>query len=274
MKVIYFLFSVNFSYPKIDDKLSIYSRFAESIRGYHYKTLSNGDCPTTLGRQHQTDATEQITNLFFKIYQVPLFTIPLSCCKMPHNNQIASVWRSNLSKMLNFLNLINTGVKGFVRDIKGVPLKNAILRINGNELVYKVTSNVAHFRIILPTGPMELEFSCQNYTSRVIPVILNANKITDLGDVVLASISETILQNSMRQQIDSNKLPLVNTGKVNGFVLDASNHPLPNSKVEFSGYGYNQSTQTDALGTFEMTSIPLEDVRIVASSSGYVSSEK
>lgn len=136
---------------------------------------------------HQFDYTERITNFFYKIHQVPLFTIQLDCCKMPPSNQIALVWRKNLHKMLNFLNLIETGIKGFVRDVNQKPIRSALIRVAGDSLVYQVTKNLAHFRIVLPEGAVTFEVSAEGYIKRFFPVVLNRNMIMDMGDVVLTS---------------------------------------------------------------------------------------
>lgn len=180
-----------FSYPKTDDKIAIYSRLAEKIKGHKYTAVSNEQCPANVARVHQADAIQRLTNQLHSFYKIPLFTIQLSCCKMPLETDIATVWRQNLERMTNFLRLVDTGIKGYVRDTKGNPLRTAILKVRGNDLIYKVTPNLAHFRVVLPSGSMEIEFSCLNYTSRILSIALNQNQVLDMGDIVMQEIGGT-----------------------------------------------------------------------------------
>lgn len=106
---------------------------------------------------------------------------------MPPANQIALVWRKNLHKMLNFLNLIETGIKGFVRDVNQKPIRSALIRVAGDDLTYRVTKNLAHFRIVLPEGAVNFEVGAEGYVKRFFPVVLNRDMIMDMGDVVLTA---------------------------------------------------------------------------------------
>lgn len=110
-------------YPNTDDKVAIYPRFAEKIKGHKYTVVTNEQCPETAARLHQTDAIQRLTKQLHSLYKVPMFTLQLGCCKMPQEVDIATIWRQNLERMTNFLRLIDTGIKGFVRDSAGNPLR-------------------------------------------------------------------------------------------------------------------------------------------------------
>lgn len=269
------------SYPHTNNKLPIFPKFAAKIQSNNRELES---CPNTPTQMHQNELMDEVTNLFYKTYKVPLFSIELGCCKMPKEDIIASLWRQNINKMLNFLNLLETGVKGFIKDTKGRPLRESLIKIEGNIDEYRVTKNQAHFRIVLPSGKMVILFSSPGYQTKRVDVLLNNDLITDLGDVILVEGNTTELENSMFDAASpternrpifnsSDPMPLVNEkqqimgsieepGVVNGFVLDTANHPLGNAKV-FVERG-NQSAFTDSLGVFKLTGVPTGDAMLIA----------
>lgn len=266
------------SYPHTNNKIPVFSKFASKIQSFNNELES---CSNTPAQLHQNDLIEEVTNIFYKSYKVPLFTMQLGCCKMPNENSISGVWRKNIHKMLNFLKILDTGVKGFVKNIKGEPIRNALIKIEGNIDEYKVTENQAHFRIVLPSGKMTIVISSSGYTTKRIEVLINENLVTDLGDVILNVGDGAVLENNLLEASSptegtsvifnsSGPLPLTDRrkpltgmgtidepGVINGFVLDTANHPLSNAKVFIDGT--NASTFTDPLGVFKLFGVPPGD---------------
>lgn len=290
-----------YSYPNTDDKVAIYPRFAEKIKGHKYTVVSNEQCPESTARLHQAEAIQRLTNQLHSLYKVPLFTMQLGCCKMPQEADIATVWRKNLERMTNFLRLIDTGIKGFVRDTKGNPLRKAILKVRGNNLIYKVTPNLAHFRVVLPSGSMEIEYSCLNYTSRIMSITLNQDQILDMGDVVMQESvrpmgegsveplhpQEPIVSTVKPERHDSftvleprEKMKIfpmdggVPIGRISGLILDESNHPLANSKVYIQNQNANLTTFADYLGKFQLDGVMQKDFVLHAKVSGYTEDQR
>lgn len=201
---------------------------------------------------------------------------------------MAGVWRNNLEKMLNFLNLIETGVKGFVKNKKGEPLRKAAMKVHGNDLQYNVTKNLGHFRIILPAGTLKLEVYCEGYVKRMISVTLNENTVLDMGDIVLqlpSELGESEVHenaNDLIQETLSNGENVVQKtnenhyGTVTGFVLDVSNHPIANAKISVKNEKNKlnnviRHTFTDHLGTFKLEDVPIGDVKLYVEASGHSS---
>ncbi|XP_053669829.1 carboxypeptidase D isoform X3 [Anopheles nili] len=290
-------------FPHTNDKVAIYSRFAEKIKGHKYRQpLGATQCPVDASQLHQAEATQRVTNTIQKLYEVPMFTMQLGCCKMPTEANIATVWRQNLERMGNFLRLIDTGIRGYVKDIHGVPLRKAILRVRGNSLIYKVTPNLAHFRIVLPSGSIEIEISCYNYTSRIVPVTLAENQILDLGDIVMQeaarpreSIVEPpvpvvpqtvpekhrdfgVLEPSKTMRVFPQDGGVEMNGAVSGIVLDDANHPLPDAKVyaiDAHSSRLLATTRTGPLGKFQLESLfSAKDIVVHAEPSGYEAGQK
>ncbi|XP_058117990.1 carboxypeptidase D isoform X2 [Anopheles coustani] len=291
-------------FPHTDDQVAIYSRFADKIRGHKYRQAQSDQCTIDAGQLHQVESTQHVTNAIHNLYEVPLFTLQLGCCKMPTETSIATVWRQNLDRMRNFFRLVDTGIRGYVRDVAGNPLRRAILRVQGNKLIYKVTPNLAHFRIVLPSGSMNIEISCFNYTSRMVPISLNDNQILDLGDIVMQEAARpresivappvTAIPYPPHQGKDFGVLEPSKTMKVfpldggveiktdpAGIVLDDANHPLPGAKVYVTegnakGGKILATGNTGQLGKFQFEEgIPVEkDIVVHAEPSGYEAGEK
>ncbi|KXJ79140.1 hypothetical protein RP20_CCG002230 [Aedes albopictus] len=288
-------------YPNTDDKVAIYPRFAEKIKGHKYTVVTNEQCPETTSRLYQADAIQRLTNQLHSLYKVPMFTLQLGCCKMPQETDIATVWRQHLERMTNFLRLIDTGIKGYVRDPAGNPLRKAILKVRGNNLIYKVTPNLAHFRVVLPSGSMEIEFSCVNYTSIIRPILLNQDQILDMGDIIMQLSARPMGEGSVEplhpQTVVSTSMKPIRNGsfavleprekmrifptdggltqaRITGLVLDEGNHPLANSKVFIRNRVTNATTYTDYLGKFQLDGIKQTDFMVHVEVSGYTTGDR
>lgn len=193
---------------------------------------------------------------------------------MPAN--IAGVWRNNLEKIINFLDLIKTGVQGFVKSIDGQPLRNATIHVVGNKLPYSVTKNLGHFRIILPAGPLQLLFTCDNYEPRTMSLLLNAGSVSKLGDVILSKIGGREIPNSPSGSTQRGVVEVMangeSTGTVTGYVLDTSSHPVSSAKVIAKTLKGDviKETESDSLGAFKLENLPVGDVKLTASAKGMV----
>jgi hypothetical protein len=49
------------------------------------------------------------------------------------------------------------GVRGFVEDMNGQPLRNAVVQIKGFQQPLQLTKNAAWFKALLPPGNYEIE---------------------------------------------------------------------------------------------------------------------
>lgn len=180
-------------YPQLSSgKPSIFSRFAEKIQKaddeHKIKTMAR-ECLTNPSRQHYADALQRLTNEFYHLYKVPMLTIKMSCCKMPTDSEISSIWRRNIFKVLNFLKLTETGIQGYVKDASDKPLHEAKIFVenDGTQLEYAVTKKLAHFRIVLPPGEVNIQIRCRGYATRMLRYVLSENKVLDLGNLTLES---------------------------------------------------------------------------------------
>ena len=61
-------------------------------------------------------------------------TLELSCCKFPPATELPQFWDDNRNALLQFLGEAHRGVKGFVKDDRGIPIEGASMKV-GNSLI-------------------------------------------------------------------------------------------------------------------------------------------
>ncbi|GBP01536.1 Carboxypeptidase D [Eumeta japonica] len=136
--------------------------YAESEFGFYYNSIK---LTSDVGASEENKLKILILSSFFDSVS-PLGR--LSCCSMPVQTDIASIWRKNIEKLKNFLHLVYTGARGFVRNQANQPIREAFIRLIDHNPVYNVTHNEARFQLILPEGLYALEISAPNYESQII----------------------------------------------------------------------------------------------------------
>lgn len=243
--------SSELSYTKAD---FIFERFAHSIQrtDFNYSPLQ---CSTTATRQLHHETTDRLTNLFYNMYKIPMFTLGLSCCRMPQNAHIAAVWRTNIEKIKNFLGLVQTGIHGLVQNDKGRPLREAFVRLVDHNEVHNVTRNEARFKLILPKGLYGVEVSAPNYESQIVQTQVQQGVINDLGVIKLHGF--TMIRGEVTE-LNGHTEPLRNTS-ISGIVLDDSNHPIRNAKISVikpTGLRHLRNF-TNSMGEYSLAAVPL-----------------
>uniref|UniRef100_A0A3B4VRZ7 AE binding protein 1a n=1 Tax=Seriola dumerili TaxID=41447 RepID=A0A3B4VRZ7_SERDU len=58
-------------------------------------------------------------------------SIFLGCDKFPHESELPLEWENNRESLLSFIEQVNRGIKGVVRDVEGNPLPNATVTVEG-----------------------------------------------------------------------------------------------------------------------------------------------
>lgn len=225
-------------------------------------------CPQTAARNHQIETVQSLTNLFYNLFKIPLFTFDISCCRMPPHTELPTIWRRNHEIVKNFVHLIDTGVKGFVKDFEtGEPLRSASVMIFGNDKVYNVTKNLAQFKIILPKGSFDLVVSSNGYTSSRFTVTVEHGNVTDLGQVALKKFVPG------KSDVVEVTMDKAEGGVISGYVLDKTNHPLDKARIYMILPKSKKTLETfsDKLGYYELKHLPKEDVTIMVDVSGHQS---
>ena len=76
-------------------------------------------------------------------------TLELSCCKFPPATELPQFWDDNRNALLQFLGEAHRGVKGFVKDDRGIPIEGASMKV-GNHLHIEY-QNIQYFTNIVST---------------------------------------------------------------------------------------------------------------------------
>lgn len=252
-------------FPHSSYQNDLFERMATKIGEQRLREVLT-DCPETPSRLHQNNTVDKLSALFLNSYQVPLFTIQLGCCRMPAQDKIAKVWRRNIHRILNFLNLSESGVKGSIRTLQGQPIRNAIVAIKDTGLTKPVTKNLAYFRFVLPAGMYELEITSTNSKAmHTLPIKIVDGKILDLGNINLE-------MDAIRSPLtESNTLV---TGKIAGFVLDEGNHPIQNAKIQLININNDVSNTSDYYGKFLLNNVPFGDITLLVTAWGHATAKK
>lgn len=260
-------------FPRSASHNDLFERMASKIGEQRLREVLK-DCPATPSRLHQNNSVEKLSTLFLNFYQTPLFTIQLDCCRMPPQEKIAQVWRRNIHRILNFLNLSESGVAGSIRSRQDQPIRNAMVTIKNTGLTKPVTKNLAYFRFILPAGTYELEITSTDSNSKhTLPLQIVDGKILDLGNINL----DIDAVNPAKVK-DGHSMPAVlNTlvgGKIAGFVLNQGNHPIKNAKIQLINIQNDVSNTSDYYGKFMLNNTPFGEITLLVTASGHATAKK
>ncbi|XP_023333834.1 carboxypeptidase E isoform X2 [Eurytemora carolleeae] len=128
------------------------------IYAFNHSFMFKGKCPChnewfVLG-DYKFENTETVHNgmqdynyLFTNCMEL---TIELSCEKTPPVYSLPTHWNNNSKSILAFLAAANSGVKGLVVDIEGVPVLDARVRIKGIDKEIITSHTGEYWRILIP----------------------------------------------------------------------------------------------------------------------------
>lgn len=237
------------------EKEPLYAQFSNSTVYSQYGAMDQ-ICPSNSHRLNEKESLNKITNLLYNKFDIPLYSINVGCCKMPQETELAQVWRENIQKIKNFMNLLRSGVKGFVRDSNGNPLRNAQIKCVKTQKTHKVTKNQAFFHILLAHGKQDIEISAENYESKVISLNLMDDKLVDMGSIVLKTSDKSAKK-----------------FQISGYVTDSKNNPIPNAVLVVKDFPELQS-KTNLLGFYQIDNIPTENAILTVMANDFTGSER
>ncbi|XP_068623289.1 carboxypeptidase D isoform X2 [Battus philenor] len=258
--------SENVAYPELSR--DIYEKFARKFQdnrtpGERY------DCS-----QRRGDVVHgNLIDLICERYNTPIVSVGLSCCKMPAPDAIGWVWRDNLRGIMKLVEVANTGVKGYIKNEDGIPMRDATLAITGSARQYRVSRNRAHYRALLPPGDYRVIIRCHGYHDQQLTWRVVEGTVKE-KDVVLRRLNAEHLPAAPVDQLPLDEDP--NTIYITGLALDYNSLPLHQAKL--SVYPLNSmkplvTNTSDEVGRF-IIALPVtymdREVTVTATMDGYV----
>lgn len=264
-------FDIQGPHTEIDN--SIYSKTVMKIAESKLRE-SHDECALNPLRIHQSSTIQKITQFLLKSYQLPLYSIQLSCCKMPSEGKISNIWRESIHKTLNFLKLTETGVKGSIRNAQSVPLRMSTVTVLGDGIMMPVTKNMAYFRFVLPAGQYELQINATDTGVQTLPVNLMDGQTLDLGNILLEQRHSASYQTKEQPNVGIAEVRAVFGGKIDGRILDERNHPIKGAQITLIESKEKLSNTSDENGKFQLTGTPFGTVTLQVVAYGHESATR
>lgn len=254
------------------------SIFAKSVRKIMESRLreSHEECALNQWRVHQSSTLQKITQFLLDSYHFPLYSLSVSCCKMPPQNAIATIWRQTIHKTLNILKLSETGVRGSIRNVEHEPIRSAVLKIIDNDLMKPVSKNMAYFRFILPAGQYELQINTTDAGAGIqtIPIRLTEGQILDLGNILIEQRTGEKYRKWNGQNIGKAEVKTIFGGKIEGHVLDERNHPIQGAQIALIDSKDKITNISDDNGRFELHATPFGTIMLKVDAYGHESATR
>uniref|UniRef100_A0A915B254 Peptidase M14 carboxypeptidase A domain-containing protein n=2 Tax=Parascaris univalens TaxID=6257 RepID=A0A915B254_PARUN len=95
-------------------------------------------------------------------------TIEMGCFKFPFNNMLSKLWDDHKFSLLAFMRFVHKGIKGFIFNSKGDPVKGAIFSLSEGKNI-STTADGEFWRILLP-GKYKVTISHADYETKTFEV--------------------------------------------------------------------------------------------------------
>ncbi|XP_053616967.1 carboxypeptidase D isoform X2 [Plodia interpunctella] len=258
------------AYPELSR--NIYEKFANTYQDSRTPS-EEYEC-----RDVKISATHgNLIDLLCERFNTPVISVGLSCCNMPREPQIGWVWRNNLRGIMKFVELVNTGVRGYIKNEVGAPMREAVVAVTGVERQFRVSRNMAAYRVMLPAGDYRVIVRCHGYRDQMLKWRIVEGVIKE-KDVIMKRINSESLPGGQypEMQVDDD----ANVIYVTGLALDHDSQPLAKALLTVTPLGSKKPIATNASdhsGQF-LLSLPVDymgkEVAIATSSDGYIAKQR
>lgn len=260
-------------HPTVENPNSIYAKSATKIIESRFRE-THEECALNPLRIHQTNTLQKIAEFLLSTYQMPMYAIQLDCCKMPSNGEIAAIWRKNIHKILNFLKLTETGIKGSIRNAESVPLRKSTIKVLDHNITIPVSKNLAYFRLILPAGQYELQINSSGAGIQTLPVNLMEDQTLDLGNILLEAKPKALNHADYRENVGVAEITPIVGGQVSGLILDARNHPIPGASITLTNSKQKLTNTSDQMGRYHLRGTPFGLITLKVDAYGHESATR
>jgi len=90
-------------------------------------------------------------------------TLELGCTKYPKHENLPNYWKENRESLLKYIEAVHSGVKGFIKDTEGNPVRNATISIEGLNHDIMGTPEGEYWRLLAP-GTYKLVVFANSYS--------------------------------------------------------------------------------------------------------------
>lgn len=117
-------------------------------------------------------------------------TIEQGCVKFPYPQELANIWDENREALLQFIEEVHKGVKGFVKDTSGAGVSSATIDVEGRDHSVHSADDGDYWRLLVP-GTYTLHVSAEGYNKASVEVTVNGGAATEM-DITLIRDGGTI----------------------------------------------------------------------------------
>lgn len=97
-------------------------------------------------------------------------TIELGCRKYPSSDQLSVYWEANMDSLIELINAVHIGIRGYVYDVKVQPIEGAIVSVAGLDKNVSSHQMGDYFRLLAPNRRYTVSVHKSGYKSQSITV--------------------------------------------------------------------------------------------------------
>ena len=159
--------------PPMEDSLRfLATSYYKSNNDLINETCSNNVANGLIKGSSLSKYSGSILDFMSSNYNSLFISAHISCCNYPYPRELPSLYKNNLPSLKSFLRSATQGIYGHVTDIKGRPLKDAIIsllstNVGNSEIIPVINGS---FTLILPVGVYKLNVTLEGYDDKIVEI--------------------------------------------------------------------------------------------------------
>ena len=170
-------------------------------------------------------------------------TVELSCCKYPLKSNLLQEWNNNKESLLSFVEQVQKGIKGSVKDINGKGIKKAEVHVQGIPHKIITAENGDYWRLLVP-GKYNINVVANGYqtatksgvivssgNAKVLNFVLRKTEATTAITKLFTEKSTTLelSKTSVRRQESPSEPAIITTSEIQTKKSTAPSTSVPTS---------------------------------------------